>query len=148
MANALYTLAEGEQVQYELKTDVVVKEDLGAAAKFAGMAMLGKCCLKTPGVFVVTNKRIIVTYVTTTGILCFKKEKAKVFECYQRKALNGYAAYDRLGNGKKKCCSRDAYLFTVGIDEGNVSARYKITTKSVRSEEEAQAIVASLSTLA
>lgn len=148
MAKALYTLAEGETVQFELTTELVVRDDGAGFGKLAGFANLAAFCLKTPGVFVVTDKRILVTYISQQGFLCFKKQKGKVFESYARKALNGYVAYDLVGDGKKKCCARDTYIFTVGVNEGNRTIQYKISTKSVRSEEEAQTVVAALATLA
>ena len=161
MANqSLYTLAEGEKVLFELKASAIVKADLGGLMKFSSLtSLLGKipgysfitsfCCgVSTPGIFVITDKRIISAYVTKTRVSCFSKEVAKVFESYQRKALNGFCGYDRVGDGKKHCCTKSEFVFTIGVNEGFESKTYKVTTNSVETEEQAQAVVASISTIA
>lgn len=151
MAKALYTLAEGEKVLFEFKASAIVKEDLGGLLKFSFFtAIFDKipcCSVSTPGVFVITDKRIICTYATSVGLLCFKKETSKVFDSYNRKALNGFCGYDRVGDGKKHCCAKNEFVFTIGVNEGFTSKTYKVTTDSVETDEQAQAVVASISTI-
>ncbi len=164
MAKSLYTLMEGEKVLFELKASLIVKEGtLGAGLVSGFLSKLEKipilsCAISfyrhfcfnvtTPGAFVVTDQRIISSYVTQTRFICFTKEVEKVFESHPANALNGFCGYTRDGDGKKHCCSTSDFVFTVGLNEGNTTTSYAITTDSVETDEQAQALVATISSMA
>ena len=145
MSKPQFTLLPGEQVLLQIETANITKlepgESTGIFRLFAKFRFRG-ICTRTPGVFVITDKRLIFSQVKA----CCCSESEKVFMSYPRAALNGCCSFTRV-NQSFCCCNCDDYTIGIGINEGLKSVQFLVKVKGLRQDEQAQALLSSITTL-
>ncbi len=143
---AMYTLDEGEKVDFELRIVSAVKQ--GAAAGMirellAEIPVIGPllCGSKSgaEGVFVLTSTRVMMVLRTASLFNCAENRS---FWSFPRASLTGWLGYAK---SRKCCCS--AFALQVGFCDGATSIVYNIESPDVETDEQAQAVIGKLTAI-
>ena len=150
MAKQIYTLQEGEHELFVLRADSIVMPGSGMSylksliatqrAMMRKLPIIGRCCGKGYVDIVVTDKRILVI----NRDICWCCHEEATVTALSTTVLDGYNSYSFTRTNACCFCWCPVYNFTfsIGFKRGAVAQSILFTTGSVKTPEEAAAVLA------
>lgn len=149
MAKQIYTLRENEKELFVLKAKSIfiggsshsfwASVKASARAVLRSLPIIGCCCGKGEVSIIVTDQRIII--VDRDVCWCCHEEDSVI--ALSSKCLDGYNSFDyKRHNLLLCCCAVKSFRFSIGIQRGAVSSSIIFETDTVKTPQEASAVLA------